>query len=46
MDEMNAYELLVAEAKENQTRKILMILKECENLEEAIKKAEALLNNK
>lgn len=43
MDEMNLSELVKALAEENQTRKILEILKESENLEEAIKKIEALL---
>lgn len=40
---MNANELLVELAEENQTRKILAMIKESENLEEAIKKVEALL---
>lgn len=41
---MNVTEALVQEVKENQTRKILALMKDSENLEEAIKKAEALLN--
>ncbi|MSS77388.1 protein phosphatase [Anaerococcus sp. AGMB00486] len=45
MDEdMNTSELLKEVVEENQTRKILEILKESKNLEEAIKKIEALLN--
>lgn len=45
MDEdMNISELLKEVVEENQTRKILEILKESKNLEEAIKKIEALLN--
>lgn len=43
MDEMNLSELVKELAEENQTRKILEILKESENLEEAIKKIEALI---
>ncbi|MBF0709689.1 MULTISPECIES: protein phosphatase [unclassified Gemella] len=42
-NEMNLSELLKELAEENQTRKILEILKESESLEEAIKKIEALL---
>ena len=44
MDEMNANELLAKYVEENQTRKILEIIKECESLEEAIEKVKALLN--
>lgn len=45
MDEdMNISELLKEVVEENQTRKILEILKESKNLEEAIKKIEALLD--
>lgn len=45
MDEdMNTSELLKEVVEENQTRKILEILKESKNLEEAIKKIEALLD--
>ncbi len=43
-EDMNISELLKEVAEENQTRKILEILKESKNLEEAIKKIEALLN--
>ena len=44
MDEMNACELLVEKAEENQTRKILEILNNCKDLEEAKEKIKALLN--
>lgn len=45
MDEdMNTGELLVQEAKENQTRLILEVLNESKDLEEAKKKVKALLN--
>ena len=45
MDEdMNASELLKEVAEENQTRKILDILKESKDLEEAITKVKALLD--
>lgn len=43
-EEMNTAELLAKEAKENRTREILDILKDCKNLEEAIEKIKALLN--
>ena len=43
-EEMNASEMIKALAEENQTRKILEILNECESLEEAKKKVKALLN--
>lgn len=44
MDEdMNTSELLVEITEENQTRKILEILNECETLEEAKEKIKALL---
>lgn len=43
-EDMNISELLKEVVEENQTRKILEILKESKNLEEAIKKIEALLN--
>ncbi len=42
-DEMNTSELLVKVAEENQTRKILAILNDSEDLDEAKKKVEALL---
>lgn len=45
MDEdMNASELLKEVAEENQTRKILDILKDSKDLEEAIEKVKALLD--
>ena len=43
-DEMNVGELLKEAVEENQTRKILEILNECETLEEAKEKVKALLN--
>lgn len=43
MEEMNVSELLKEVTEENQTRKILEILKSSENLDEAIKKIEALI---
>ena len=43
-DEMNVGELLKEAVEENQTRKILEILNECETLEEAREKVRALLN--
>lgn len=42
-DEMNLSELLKQLAEENQTRKILEILKESKDLEEAIEKVKSLL---
>lgn len=42
-DDMNLAELLKETAEENQTRKILEILEECEDLKEAIEKVKALL---
>lgn len=42
--EMNVGELLKEVAEENQTRKILEILNECSDLEEAKEKVKALLN--
>lgn len=44
MDEMNLSELFQVVAEQNQTRKILDILRDCKDLEEAIKKVKALLN--
>ena len=41
---MNVSELLKEVVEENQTRKILEILNDCENLEEAKEKIKALLN--
>ena len=43
-EEMNVGELLKETAEENQTRKILEILNECKDLEEAKEKVKALLN--
>lgn len=43
-EEMNVGELLKEVAEENQTRKILEILNECKDLEEAKEKVKALLN--
>lgn len=43
-EEMNACELLKEVAEENQTRKILEILNNCKDLEEAKEKIKALLN--
>ena len=42
-EEMNTSKLLVEITEENQTRKILEILNECETLEEAKEKIKALL---
>jgi hypothetical protein len=44
MDEMNNTEALIQLAEENQTRKILEILNESKDLEEAKSKLKALLN--
>lgn len=43
MEEMSECELLKAVTEENQTRKILEILRECKDLDEAIEKVKALL---
>jgi len=43
-DEMNLGEQLRELAEENQTRKILDIIRECKTLEEAVEKVRALLN--
>lgn len=43
-EEMNLGELLKETAEENQTRKILEILNECKDLDEAKAKVKALLN--
>lgn len=43
-EEMNTSELLVQITEENQTRKILEILNDCKNLDEAKEKVKALLN--
>ncbi|MSA01016.1 protein phosphatase [Lactonifactor sp. BIOML-A3] len=45
-EEMNTSKLLVEITEENQTRKILEILNECETLEEAKEKIKALRNRK
>lgn len=44
-EEMNVGELLKETAEENQTRKILEILNNCETLEEAKEKVKALLKS-
>lgn len=45
MDEqMNVGEMLREVTEENQTRKILEIMRECKDLNEAIEKVKALLN--
>lgn len=44
MDEMNVGEMLRELAEENQTRKILEILAECKDLEEAKNRVRALLD--
>lgn len=43
-NEMNVGEMLREVTEENQTRKILDIIRECKTLEEAIEKVKALLN--
>lgn len=43
-EEMNASELVKELAEENQTRKILEIVKECESIDEAVEKIKALLD--
>ena len=43
-EDMNLAELLKLTTEENQTRKILEILNECESIEEAREKVKALLN--
>lgn len=44
-DEMNMAEMFKAVTEENQTRKILEILNESKDLDEAKEKVKALLNN-
>ena len=44
MNDMNINELFKATVEENQTRKILEILNECQSLDEAKAKIKALLN--
>jgi len=41
---MNVGEMLREVTEENQTRKILEIMRECKDLDEAIEKVKALLN--
>ena len=43
-EDMNLGELLKDRAEENQTRKILEILNECKDIEEAREKVKALLS--
>lgn len=43
-NDMNIGEMLREVSEENQTRKILEILKDCKDLNEAIEKVKALLN--
>lgn len=43
-DDMNVGEILKITVEENQTRKILEILNECKDLEEAKKRVKALLD--
>lgn len=43
-EEMNTSELLKEVVEENQTRKILEILNDCKDIEEAKEKVKALLN--
>ncbi len=44
LEEEQTTEMLVQLSKENQTRKILSMLMECKDLEEAISKIKGLLN--
>lgn len=44
MEEMNISEIFAEKCEENQTRKILEILRECKDLAEAIEKVKDLLN--
>lgn len=44
MEDMNVGEMLREVSEENQTRKILEILRECKDLNEAIDRVKALLN--
>lgn len=43
-EEMNLAEILKATAEENQTRKILEILNDCETIEDAKEKVKSLLD--
>ncbi|MEE0230621.1 MAG: protein phosphatase [Peptococcaceae bacterium] len=45
MEEMNMVELLVQQSQENMARKILEMMNESKDLEEAKKKVKDLLNN-
>ena len=44
MEDMNVAEMLKEVTEENQTRKILLILETCKDIEEAKEKIKALLN--
>ena len=44
MEDMNNSEMIRELAEENQTRKILAIIKECKDIKEAEEKIKALLN--
>ncbi|MGP1567983.1 MAG: hypothetical protein ACTTHM_04645 [Peptoanaerobacter stomatis] len=44
MEDMNQTEALVEKTEENQTRKILELMRDSKTLEEAIEKVKALLN--
>lgn len=46
LEEMNTSELLKQVTEENQTRKILEILEQCKDLEEAKEKIKALIEKK
>lgn len=43
MDDMNLSEIFAEKCEENQTRKILEIMRDCKDLAEAIEKVKALL---
>lgn len=43
-EDMNTVEALIKMTEENNTRKILEIVKECESVEEAVQKIKDLLN--
>lgn len=42
-EEMNTAEMLVMKTEDNQTRKILLLMEECKDLQEAKEKVKALL---
>ncbi|MCD8218922.1 MAG: helix-turn-helix domain-containing protein [Ruminococcus sp.] len=44
-DDMNTSELLAKMTEENQTRKILEIIRECQTIEEAVEKIQAIIKN-